>query len=792
MKICLKILFFLSCYLSFSQNIVVDTETYSAEELINDILVADPTCLDVDVVNVKSGDFDNGKSYGYVTRDTSPFFFEDAIILSTGNALKAAGPNDITNSDDAPGWGGDTDLEEALGMSSGNSTNATSIEFSFTATSSYISFNYIFASDAYLQGNSSSCTSEDGFVALIRHEDSTSYENFAVTPIVPLLYLEELPIMVKNIRPEFEDCAAERELFFNSINSEYHHTNFNGETFSLTAGTNTIPGEKYFIKLAIADDFDYKYDSAVFIEGKSLRNGINFGDNVYALCPEENHQISIPDPNNGIENIDWFYNLDSSSGINTEIPNNNTNELTIEDPGFYKAIVTYNTGCVVEDLIEVQFVSFEEIEDQTLYACDIDGNGIGTFDLNMVRSLFTDYEIYFQVMSFHYTEAEAEAGINEIENIITFQNEFPNQEIYAKMVVSPPMLGASACFSTKKITLSTDSLDIDPIYAVQCYASDQYNLVFPLFELNNQIEESVQLEDLIIEYYSNETNANNNNNPITNFYEVNKSLLPRTIFAKVSKEQGCLGAVEIILDGIEEPDINYDQESPIICVDQGDTAELFSGLLEENDANISYHWNTGENTDNITVTEPGEYTVEITKEIQLGGDTYSCTYTNEIEVIGSESPNIDYRIYGELNNQKIEVFAYGTGNYTYALDDEFGEYQSSNIFPVTIGEHTVYVKDENGCGVISKDFKVVGFLNFFTPNQDGINDIWHLINVERFDNNIEKIYIYDRFGKLLKSIRSHEYWDGTYNGKNMPSTDYWFVISFKNGSQFKSHFTLKR
>jgi gliding motility-associated-like protein len=61
-----------------------------------------------------------------------------------------------------------------------------------------------------------------------------------------------------------------------------------------------------------------------------------------------------------------------------------------------------------------------------------------------------------------------------------------------------------------------------------------------------------------------------------------------------------------------------------------------------------------------------------------------------------------------------------------------------------------------------------------------------------------KIYIYDRYGKLLKQITptaTSQGWDGTYIGASMPSTDYWFTIEYKENDQqklFKAHFALKR
>lgn len=82
---------------------------------------------------------------------------------------------------------------------------------------------------------------------------------------------------------------------------------------------------------------------------------------------------------------------------------------------------------------------------------------------------------------------------------------------------------------------------------------------------------------------------------------------------------------------------------------------------------------------------------------------------------------------------------------------------------------------------------------FFTPNADGKNDYWQL---EMTDQKCDyTIYIYDRFGKLLQILSpKFSRWDGTYNGKNMASNDYWYKIVYSNNGEkvLRGHFTLKR
>ncbi|MFO7744553.1 MAG: T9SS type B sorting domain-containing protein [Psychroflexus sp.] len=84
-------------------------------------------------------------------------------------------------------------------------------------------------------------------------------------------------------------------------------------------------------------------------------------------------------------------------------------------------------------------------------------------------------------------------------------------------------------------------------------------------------------------------------------------------------------------------------------------------------------------------------------------------------------------------------------------------------------------------------------MKFFTPNGDGINDVWEISGL--LDNNQEEILlqIYNRYGKLLKTFTNNENgWDGTYNGRDLPSDDYWYRIRLTDGTIETGNFTLKR
>ena len=116
------------------------------------------------------------------------------------------------------------------------------------------------------------------------------------------------------------------------------------------------------------------------------------------------------------------------------------------------------------------------------------------------------------------------------------------------------------------------------------------------------------------------------------------------------------------------------------------------------------------------------------------------------------------------------------------------------------GQFTVTGRHTEGCGISFQTVTFIDYPKYFTPNQDGINDYWNIVGFQQNNRNAE-ILIFDRFGKLLKSITPNSRgWDGTYHGKSMPSNDYWFLVNYVEtlpdgttiNKSFKSNFSLIR
>ena len=195
----------------------------------------------------------------------------------------------------------------------------------------------------------------------------------------------------------------------------------------------------------------------------------------------------------------------------------------------------------------------------------------------------------------------------------------------------------------------------------------------------------------------------------------------------------------------------------------------------------------------LTPTQGGTYGVTVTNI------TSGCNSYDQTDVIESAPPTLSVTVTTQAfaETHVIEAIATGPGEYEYSLDN--GAWQTSGTFTdvaTGVNPHVVTARDMIGCGETSEEVTIMDYPHYFTPNGDGYHDTWNIIG---FANQPSaKIYIFDRYGKLLKQISpSGDGWNGTYNGNPMPTSDYWFVVEYNdtNSSQrkeFKAHFTLKR
>ncbi len=205
-------------------------------------------------------------------------------------------------------------------------------------------------------------------------------------------------------------------------------------------------------------------------------------------------------------------------------------------------------------------------------------------------------------------------------------------------------------------------------------------------------------------------------------------------------------------------------------------------------------------TNEVELNENGTYRYESYNLLSQNGNLIECPSTQIFNLISSETATIDgVRAIDTALGLEVTVNASGNGDYEYAIDNENGPYQNSNVFSrVQSGTHTFYVRDKNGCGTVSQlftqDLTVEGFPKFFTPNGDNINDFWQFIQPPNSDEIVlQDIRIFNRYGKLLSVMTQHSLgWDGNFGGKPLPAGDYWYATIDATNREITGHFSLKR
>ncbi len=207
--------------------------------------------------------------------------------------------------------------------------------------------------------------------------------------------------------------------------------------------------------------------------------------------------------------------------------------------------------------------------------------------------------------------------------------------------------------------------------------------------------------------------------------------------------------------------------------------ENSSIVLSGPPSHVSYEWNTGETTETINANTPGIYTVKVT-------NARGCSNLKTITLIETEAPRIQKAVSNENN---ITMIIGNKGEFEYSLDGQ--NYQPQTTFKnVRGGLYTLYARQKYKCGVSTFTYLHLVIPKFFTPNGDGINDVFTINGLESL--KFSHFSIFDRYGNLITTSRNTSIeWDGTNGGLALPASDYWFHIQ-TNDTLIKGHFALKR
>jgi gliding motility-associated-like protein len=440
--------------------ITTNNTLYTNQQLVEDIFL-NSTCASVSNITSSTGtSFGSTNGIGYFNQNGSSFPFTDGIILTSGNALNAPGPNSTTLSDGDFAWPGDTQLEGIVLAATGNamnSKNATKLEFDFIPLTDSINFNFIFASEEY---GTFQCDYSDAFAFLLTDIAAGTTTNLAVIPNTTT------PVSVVTIRDNQynTNCGSVNAQYFGDfygfggLDPLGSPTNFNGSTVPLTATSTVIPGHQYHIKLVIADRLDTSFDSAVFLEGGSLDIGnINLGTDLIqatnnALCDGENFTIHSG-LNPAQYTFTWTYNTNP-------ILNETGPDLTVTQPGTYGISAQYiNTTCSASDTITIEY--YDPIVTGTpnnITLCS--DNGTASFDLSLNDAVTlgtlnpANYSVSYYASS---DDAANPTSTNVLPTLYT--NTSNPQTIYVRVQNT-----MSGCYEVRTFTLNVTSQVIAPTF----------------------------------------------------------------------------------------------------------------------------------------------------------------------------------------------------------------------------------------------------------------------------------------------------------------------------------------
>ncbi len=245
-----------------------------------------------------------------------------------------------------------------------------------------------------------------------------------------------------------------------------------------------------------------------------------------------------------------------------------------------------------------------------------------------------------------------------------------------------------------------------------------------------------------------------------------------------SKATGCDSTVTLHLSVKPFDPITIENNGPL-C--EGETLQFTSDNTADN---VTFSW-SGPNGFSSTEMEPhksavtikdkGTYTLKV-----MVNNILAQTTTTTVEVNKVQESTQDVEI---LFGESIQ------------FDDEIIE-KSGTYRKVYTGS--------NGCDSIAilnvrygvKSYPELIPAEYISPNEDGTHDTWTIQNAEVFEKIT--VWIYDRFGKLLRKIEGYNNLDNVWDGKDsqgndLPSSDYWYIIhAIESDKLYKGHVTLIR
>lgn len=247
-----------------------------------------------------------------------------------------------------------------------------------------------------------------------------------------------------------------------------------------------------------------------------------------------------------------------------------------------------------------------------------------------------------------------------------------------------------------------------------------------------------------------------------------------TVKLVAESDRGCVDSLykSIIVYELPDATISVTGPTPTDCA--VDTAFLSVPFEADN----LYLWSTGATTHEIYTTVSNNFRVTVT-------NAYGCTSVDAVDVFVLSQGSV------EISNDttislgfSVQLFASGGVFYSWTPTESLDNPNIPNptATPSQTTTYTVEIRDRNDCRVtrqvtvtVIEDFNIL-IPNLFSPNGDGINDVWRIFNVETYPKT--SVIIFNRWGnKVWESDNYDNSWDGTSSkGDALPDGTYFYII----------------
>ncbi|HKK61068.1 MAG TPA: gliding motility-associated C-terminal domain-containing protein, partial [Bacteroidales bacterium] len=245
------------------------------------------------------------------------------------------------------------------------------------------------------------------------------------------------------------------------------------------------------------------------------------------------------------------------------------------------------------------------------------------------------------------------------------------------------------------------------------------------------------------------------------------------------------------------PDYTIGTSKEGICL--GDSIEL-SLITDLTGNNFTYQWSTGETSDTIVVSpnKSKEYSLLFSD----GGRCNDIEIDDQLVIVDTEPPPVaeagDPATICIYDSTLLE--ASGGNSYQWSPVESLDDPDIANPYASPIETTTFYVTATNTfCTDIDSVTIIVDLCleeltnpvpQIISPNEDGINDYWEILNIDYFENNSVKIF--NRWGNEVYTASPYNNeWNGITNqGAELPDGTYFYIIKLGNGTKEETGFVV--